>query len=851
MFQASITDFTAKQKPQTPFSKSGLAEFIMEYIIDSDVGITLRISLVFDGWSRRRRKSYNSLVIFWIHSPPDKPTEWTLRNMLVAFDRMKGRHTGSGVGKLLVEEIRRYGFEERLGWTTSDNVTVTVNDATVRYICKEFDPYSISLNPKERRGRCMEHTLHLAAHHFAQALQIPSIMKTNQDLRQLSKLFDELDLDIDDLGCIEADNDDADAIIDANRTDFEAGDAVGKIFAFIAQVRASDHATLFLAELCQKNDCPALELLTWVRTRWGSLYHCFKRLIQIRQAYDIFCCLADNNSDVPALDGGKKYAFYQMSNNEWNVVISTCTTELGQEKVATCHKVFPILERARCKWEQLLGDPEYLPVAPALQAGLHNMQKWYQSAVDSPIYFICHVRKLSYLNAVWKPEWVRKSRSAMEQEFPNFDALLASDDWMDTVLAAKEITSDIDATADPLKELDDYLDSKLIPRAACEDIITWWGHNQFAYPVLSRLARDYLAIQGSAAAAERSFSSGGITDTARRGCLGDELFGEMQLLKNAYQDGRISAQQETWLHVQGSRELTGSRTEPNRGNTEEPDGFQAREPTAKKIKRGVLVCLGPHHEWSGDGHDKLSAIGFPIWGIRDVWSGKWLGLWVVPNNRLKIVIAYLFLLLVHKLGGIPVQMTTDCGSELVMVYGFANALRETFASDLAVDILPAHRFLQSIHNITIERGWLRLRLDRGDNVKIFWDAGSNIYNESNETHSDLAKWLWSTLIQAELDSVQDAFNNHCVRKDRVKFPSGVSPNVAFSLYEHYAADNGLLPVDCSLIGKLMEDLGEEELIRFVSKEYEQKAKDVFRKIGSPKLTMKNVWNIFQDMLPHM
>ncbi|KAF5391647.1 hypothetical protein D9757_002336 [Collybiopsis confluens] len=286
--------------------------------------------------------------------------------------------------------------------------------------------------------------------------------------------------------------------------------------------------------------------------------------------------------------------------------------------------------------------------------------------------------------------------------------------------------------------------------------------------------------------------------------------------------------------------------------SQEPDGFQAREPTAKKIKRGVLVCLGPHHEWSGDGHDKLSAIGFPIWGIRDVWSGKWLGLWVVPNNRLKIVIAYLFLLLVHKLGGIPVQMTTDCGSELVMVYGFANALRETFASDLAVDILPAHWFLQSIHNITIERGWLRLRLDWGDNVKIFWDAGSNIYNESNETHSDLAKWLWSTLIQAELDSVWDAFNNHCVRKDRVKFlPSGVSPNVAFSLYEHYAADNGLLPVDRSLIEKLMEDLGGEELIRFVSKEYEQKAKDVFREIGSPKLTMKNVWNIFQDMLPHM
>ena len=126
---------------------------------------------------------------------------------------------------------------------------------------------------------------------------------------------------------------------------------------------------------------------------------------------------------------------------------------------------------------------------------------------------------------------------------------------------------------------------------------------------------------------------------------------------------------------------------------EQPKGFELRDPTAKKIKRSVLVCLEPHHEWSGDGHDKLSAIGFPIWGVRDVWATKWLGLWVVPNNRLKESIGYLFLKLVHEYGGelklyiakatsnhdvhtgIPIQMSTDCGSELITVYGFANALQ--------------------------------------------------------------------------------------------------------------------------------------------------------------------------------
>lgn len=83
----------------------------------------------------------------------------------------------------------------------------------------------------------------------------------------------------------------------------------------------------------------------------------------------------------------------------------------------------------------------------------------------------------------------------------------------------------------------------------------------------------------------------------------------------------------------------------------DPDGFRIREPTAKKVHREPLVALGIHHEWSCDGHDKLSALGFPIWGIRDKWSGKWLGLWVVPNNRLKLVTAYLYLSLIVLLGG--------------------------------------------------------------------------------------------------------------------------------------------------------------------------------------------------------
>ncbi|KIK32618.1 hypothetical protein CY34DRAFT_18913 [Suillus luteus UH-Slu-Lm8-n1] len=282
----------------------------------------------------------------------------------------------------------------------------------------------------------------------------------------------------------------------------------------------------------------------------------------------------------------------------------------------------------------------------------------------------------------------------------------------------------------------------------------------------------------------------------------------------------------------------------------EPDGFAQRGLSKKKISRQPLVSLGPHHQWSGDGHDKLSRIGFPIWAIRDQWSGKWLGMWVVPNNRLKTSIAYLYLSLVHELGGMPLQTTTDCGSETTDVYGFATALREIFSPNLSTDELPAHRFLKSVHNITIERGWLRVRVQWGDNVKVFWEAGEEIYNDMDPRQYALVQWLWPRLIQQELDTLKHRLNTHTVRYDRDKLlPSGVSPNVAILLHKDYDAQNCLQLVDRDVVKNLMEEIGGEDLIRFVDSEYSAAAQLIFDGLGFTVLTFENVWSVFSAMLP--
>jgi hypothetical protein len=69
------------------------------------------------------------------------------------------------------------------------------------------------------------------------------------------------------------------------------------------------------------------------------------------------------------------------------------------------------------------------------------------------------------------------------------------------------------------------------------------------YPPIARIAKDYLAIQGSAAPSERAFSSSALTATACCNRVLSETFGQLQLLKSAYREGHISAASEVKLAV--------------------------------------------------------------------------------------------------------------------------------------------------------------------------------------------------------------------------------------------------------------------------------------------------------------
>lgn len=108
------------------------------------------------------------------------------------------------------------------------------------------------------------------------------------------------------------------------------------------------------------------------------------------------------------------------------------------------------------------------------------------------------------------------------------------------------------------------------------------------------------------------------------------------------------------------------------------------------------------------------------------------------------------------------------------------------------------------------------------------------------------------MIQAELDDFRRTSNDHKVRSDNVKvLPSGVSPNVAFALFHKYGGENCLQQVDPAIVQNLMEEIGGEALIQFVTPEYAAKAQAAYDTLHITSLTLENIWSVFSSLLPLM
>jgi hypothetical protein len=188
--------------------------------------------------------------------------------------------------------------------------------------CKLHSPnLSINMNLRTFDVRCIDHSMHRAAYHFIRAIGVPSMTKIkhkvskrkgkdrevdepndnedasehNNEDKPEDKDDDSEDVAIDVSMAIEADADDPEAMAATMIVDYNPGDALGKLMALVNQLRMSSEGTReYLFRTCIMQNVKPVELLLWIRTRWGSLTHCLESTLSIQKVrYSFYYLLRD------------------------------------------------------------------------------------------------------------------------------------------------------------------------------------------------------------------------------------------------------------------------------------------------------------------------------------------------------------------------------------------------------------------------------------------------------------------------------------------------------------------------------------------------------------------------------
>ncbi|KAJ7666338.1 hypothetical protein B0H17DRAFT_1089966 [Mycena rosella] len=258
-----------------------------------------------------------------------------------------------------------------------------------------------------------------------------------------------------------------------------------------------------------------------------------------------------------------------------------------------------------------------------------------------------------------------------------------------------------------------------------------------------------------------------------------------------------------------------------------------------------------------------SGIHLPIYASKDQWSAFLHTLVLMPNVRNSIAIVHYYLDLVEQRDyRISIQLTTDQGNEVNGLHKVHERLRSEAAPEYVLPDFPFGVKQGSTKNTPIESFWRWLRDGEGHSVNAVLQEGSSlgIFLPNDVVHRapSLFYWLWTPIIQEGLDMYRAYWNNHTITKSKTKKnPSHSCPNNMFlnPASVNTLARNCSIRVNPETVAELREAYGGEEArdcaYRFVSVEFKFNADLIHEQLGSPELTLKKGWKVFQEMVPRV
>ncbi|KAH9462427.1 hypothetical protein Pst134EB_006320, partial [Puccinia striiformis f. sp. tritici] len=275
-------------------------------------------------------------------------------------------------------------------------------------------------------------------------------------------------------------------------------------------------------------------------------------------------------------------------------------------------------------------------------------------------------------------------------------------------------------------------------------------------------------------------------------------------------------------------------------------------------KQRVFHVRGPNHVWAIDGHDKLKPFGITVYGFIDAWSRKILGLFVhVTNNDPKHIGVY-YLKLVLRLGGIPLKVTADYGTETCDVSTYQMMLSHRFGGITLEETTKRMHHTKSTHNQKIECLWSQMM--RQHNRSIINHLMDRVNDHSHNMQDPIQKllflFLWIPVFQSSANIWVDLNNHARKRKDKtISLPTGCTPDFSYSTPEAFHTVDQLVPVDTEYIQRLLHDNypNIDDMFTHTPPWFHSIASSIMHDLGVSfdMMTVGNTWDVFNHMIPHV
>ncbi|KAJ1253533.1 hypothetical protein BS78_K242300 [Paspalum vaginatum] len=445
--------------------------------------LSCRFSATMDMWTSNQNKGYMCITIHWIDD------NWGMQKRIICLPHVKGRHGGELLAHEFVKGVMDWHLEQRLFSLTLDNAAA--NNKCVVAVVKELnDLAKIRKSPPLICGgvffhvRCLCHILNLVA---------------QNGLTVISK-------------------------------------SVKNIRAIIVIVKNS---TLQWEEFQKCADFFGLDnksgLPLDVATRWNSTYDMLSHALYYRSAFERLVYLHKD-----------KYSHCAPTSDEWDMAESFCkclkifndaTVLFSGCQYPTANLFWWKFCEIKLALREWCGDAN-ITIASMAEAMQKKYDKYWKRT-NIALAVACFLdprykKKLVeyFMLKIYKERALSEVSRFMDVVKQLFQAYLNSALESTQYVPPPEpsaantlgVNSDIEdflykdedaANRDEISELDVYMKEKIFRwvdpcgKGAQFDVLSWWKSNQVKYPVLSRLARDVLAVQVSTVASESAFSSSG------------------------------------------------------------------------------------------------------------------------------------------------------------------------------------------------------------------------------------------------------------------------------------------------------------------------------------------------------